>query len=138
MSFQPRIHENGNFCCAAYNAAGEPIPSPSQCPKCDAYFAALEQGELRTAEHTDDDAKHYPPQDPYARDLTTLRAAAAPLSTFEADYRAARLRDLQAMRMKLDAEQREPRHLAAEELARFAPPRPYDLAIAALRERERR
>jgi len=36
------------------------------------------------------DAKSYPPPDPYARELKTLRAAAAPLSTFEAGFKAAR------------------------------------------------
>jgi hypothetical protein len=135
MKFTPRIHANGNVCCAAYNAAGEPIPSPSQCPICDEHFRALAHGELRTAEENTDDEPRYPPPTPY--DFTQLRAAAAPPSTFEADYKAARLRDLEAMRTKLDAEH--PRTLrTAEELAPYRAPDGYTEAIRALKDRERR
>jgi hypothetical protein len=130
MKFQPRLHENGDICCAAYNDLGEPIPSPSQCPKCDEHFAAL-QGQ-------DDDIPHAP--DPYESGLKKLRTAHATAeSTFAADYRQRGLRDLQAMRDKLDAEQpeRAPR-LTAAELSQYAPPDPYAAGLKALREREKR
>ena len=70
--FEPRIHENGNICCAAYNAAtGEPMPSPSQCPKCDAHFATTT---LRAAAANDATKGSYAPPDPYAAPLAKLRA----------------------------------------------------------------
>jgi len=137
MTFQPRIRaasetNPGAVCCAAYTKTGAPIPSPSQCPICDEHFRALEHS---TDEHTDDEPR-YPPPTPY--DFTQLRAAAAPPSTFEADYKAARLRDLEAMRKKLDAEAPTPRLTSAEELATYTPPDPYAAAIKALKDREQR
>jgi hypothetical protein len=102
-----------------------------------AAFRALDDTELRTAEHTDGDAPASPPK-PYEGGLNQLRAAAAPLSTFESGYREARLRDLEAMRTKLDAEEPTPHLTTAEELASYAPPDPYAAAIKALRERKRR
>ena len=96
----------------------------SQCPKCDEHFAAL-QGQ-------DDDIP--PAPDPYESGLKKLRAAAATLSTFEADYKAARMRELEAMRDKLDSEQpeRAPR-LTAAELSQYSPPDPYREGLEALR-----
>lgn len=130
MTFQPRIHENGDVCCAAYDATtGEPIPSPSQCEKCTAYFAALE-------------ANSYAPPDSYGLAFAKLRAAASNESTFEASYKAERLRDLEATRAELDA------YAAAhpstpltdediESYQQYAAPNGYDIALTAQREKRR-
>lgn len=132
--FKPRIHENGGFCCCEYHAdTGAPMPSSTQCDKCKAHFAALG---FRAAEEHEG---NYAPPNAYEPRLAQLRAAAAPLSTFESDYKAARLRDLQAMRDKLDAEEPQgPPLTTAEELARYAPADPYRDAIRVLKEKEAR
>jgi hypothetical protein len=83
MTFIPRTHENGGVCCSSPLAL---------CDKCKA---------LRLGENNGS----YPSPDIYGSGLAKLRAAAAtPVSTFEDQYRASRLRDLEATRATLDAE----------------------------------
>jgi hypothetical protein len=96
--------------------------------------AELHTAELRTAENND--AKSYPPPDPYARELKTLRDSAAPLSKFEAAFKAARLREMEATRRALDSETPEP-PMSAEELSKFSPPNPY-AGVKALRDKKTR
>ena len=102
-------------------------------------------GELRSGIHQDDDralAAECAPPDPYAEPLQTLRAAAAtPLSTFESQWKASRLRDLEAEAAAVVAEVAAvPRMTAAEEaeLASYAPPSPYAAGIKALRAKRTR
>jgi hypothetical protein len=73
------------------------------------------------------------PVNGYDAPLAALRAAGAPLSTFETNYRAARQREMDAMRESLDAEARAPHLTTAEELATATPPNPYEKGLAALR-----
>jgi hypothetical protein len=70
---------------------------------------------------------------PYAADLAKLRAAAAtPLSTFEDQFKAARLHDVEKTRAALDAKEPQPRITAAE-LAEYAPPDPYKAGLDKMR-----
>jgi hypothetical protein len=82
--------------------------------------------------HDDD----FTPLDPYAASLATLKAAAAtPLSTFEDEYKASRLRELAVTRAALDAHFAAATglRLTAAELAEIPdPPDPYAAGIKAL------
>jgi hypothetical protein len=105
--------------------------------------AAASRGALRIGIHQDaaDVEPDYAPVDPYGPHFAKLRAAAAtPLSTFEDEYKATRMRDLAATRRALDAEEPPPRMTAAEkaELAAFTPPNAYETGIKALQEKRRR
>jgi hypothetical protein len=138
MTFTPRIHENGNICCAAYNAAGEPIPSPSQCDTCTTYFAALKAAELRTSE-AHPDLPHAP--NPYEPHLKKLRAASmTPEQAFEARYRAERLAAFEAEYARAAAHREAnpiPR-LTAAELSPYAAPDGFAEGLKALQAANRR
>jgi hypothetical protein len=75
--------------------------------------------------------------EPYDAGLTKLRADAVLLSTFEADFRAARQADLDSMRRLLDSET-PPTLVTAEALSKYAPPNPYAAGIKALQEKKTR
>jgi len=84
-------------------------------------------------------ATDYAPPDPCTEPLKQLRAAAtaAPEQTFEDRWKADRLRAMNATRAVLDANPVSiPRLTAAEraELAAYAPPDGYGLALKALKE----
>jgi hypothetical protein len=83
-----------------------------------------------------EDLHNYVPPDVYGPHLAKLRTAAAPLSTFESDFKTARLRDLEATRRALDGETPEP-PMSAEELSKFSPPNPY-AGVKALQEKKKR
>jgi hypothetical protein len=102
-------------------------------------FKVLERAELRTAtSHEDHMDNDYAPPNAYERELKTLRAATATHgSRFEDRYGADRLRDIEATRAALDAEERAP-HLTAAELAEFRAPNPYAAVIEALQEKKTR
>jgi hypothetical protein len=94
-------------------------------PNIDAAFRAL----------ADDD--HIPAApNPYEQGLKTLRAATATdASRFEDEWKASRLRELEATRTALDAETPEPR-LTTAELAEWTPPNAYAAGIKALQMKE--
>ena len=116
-----RTHENGNICCDS------PILA-NRCTKCQAH-AAAEKRTLRTNIRQEDTVKNdYTPPDSYAPSLAKLRAAnATPESTFAEQYKADRLRELDAeyARVELRAAQQPRPCLTAAELATFSPPNPY-------------
>jgi hypothetical protein len=91
---------------------------------------------------TAEDAEHpffraaaaYAPPDPYAPHLEKMRE-----QTFEQRYKDQRTRELAAERATIDAHiaaASQPR-LTAAETAKFAPPDPYRLALAKLKETSR-
>lgn len=130
MTFQFRIHENGGVCCASTNDRGEQVPSEHPCPKCVEHFAA--QGLSL-------DTHNYAPPDSYGPGLAQLRAAAAPLSTFEQRYRQSRQAEFDATRRTLDAYALLPRLTTAEvaAIATYAPPDAYKADLDKLREQRR-
>jgi hypothetical protein len=96
-------------------------------------------GELRTSEENNVNNDIPTAPNPYEGGLKKLRTAhATSESTFAADYRQRGLRDLQAMRARLDVEQCKLQHLTAEELSAFTPPNPYAAGIKALQEKKKR
>jgi hypothetical protein len=115
----------------------------------DSLRIAGSRGSLRVGIHhhqEDDKMEHdYAPVDGYASALKARAASetqtpAEHLAAFEEQWKAARLRDLDAEHAETDA------HLAptstprlpTAELAEFKPPNPYEAGIKALREKERR
>jgi hypothetical protein len=134
MSYTPRIDEHGRECCTRITEDGRKAygirtasGALAVCDACREHHAAT----LRT--------NTYAPPDAYARPLAELRFAAAPLSTFERDYRAARRRDVMATRATLNESNESPfATRTAAELSAYAPPDSYAAGLKALRTRERR
>lgn len=115
-----RVHENGSICCDS------PIVA-NRCPKCQAFHAAEKRtpraASLRTAIPYD-----ATPPDPYARDISARReAAATPESRFAEQYRADQMRAIDEQHAEWSAKwaaERKPR-LTAAEASRYTPPNPY-------------
>jgi len=112
----------------------------------DRAFRALDAAELRTnlsseEDDVNDKANNYAPPDPYAAGLAQLRAATAtPLSTFEDQYKASRLRELAAEydRAAAHLEVNPSPRLTAAEATEYAAPNPYEAGLKALRAKKTR
>jgi hypothetical protein len=86
-------------------------------------------------------AEEFTPEDSYREGIARLKAAnATPLSTFEDQYKAARLRELDAEHPRLaEHVAAEPRpRLTAAEVAKFKAPDPYRDGLSALKLKENR
>lgn len=130
MSIQLRINADGRVCCSSSNAAGQRGMPEHMCDACKAHFAAL-----RISQETDM-TEDYAPPDSYGPALAVLRAATATNeSTFEARWKAERLRELDAEGARLDAriEATPFPRLTASEAEEFAPPDPYKAGLDKMR-----
>jgi hypothetical protein len=118
---QFRANAQGHVCCR------EDDP-------CAAHNGNSDTATLRTTQHEEEPPMTYAPPDPYQGVATLKAASAAPESTFEDRWKADRLQALDAERARSDAANAAvPRLkvLTAEELAPYAAPNGYDIALRA-------